>query len=159
MTIHDLTTQRYEGHPAKTGIEGIRIIVRRFVGANLTGAIAGVTPANGDSYKIAKISKHQLVDYVWTVVTDADDTAITLSIGYTDGTNTSATAFEANAALNATGVTPSTDDQVLFDDDGYFLTITPSTLAGMDSDLEFSVIARVMDCSRAGIATALTAPV
>ena len=160
VSTHDLTQPGYVGFPAKVNNKTNPIIRRKITGKLLKAAVlgTGAVPGNGDSYKIAKISKQQLVDYVWTIVNVADDTAITLSIGYTDGTNTSANAFEASAALNSAGVIASSDDQVLFDDDGYFLTITPSTLTAMDDGLEFLIVARVFDFSLEGL-TDLTAPI
>ena len=161
MATHDMTTQLYPGHPAPSDLgQRVCVVSRRFTGADLTTLKDGTTPSNGDSYKVIKgVFKHAMVDKVWTVVTDADDTSITLDIGYTDDTNTSATAFETDAALNATGVTASADDIVFFDDKDYWITITPSTLTDMDSDLEFVVAVRFIDLSDAGVTEALTAPV
>ena len=159
MTVHDLTTQKYKGAPAKTNKEGVQVLGKRLIGSMLTGDIEGVTPANGDTFKIAKIGKHQMIPRVFTIVTDADDTALTLDIGYTDDTNASTAAFEGDAALNSTGVTESADDKVFFDDDGYYLTITLTTLTTLDDDCEFTVLAEVIDCIGLGITEALTAPV
>lgn len=155
MTVHDMTTQRFRNVPAPVPVGGHKIIKRRFLGSDLTGAINGVTPANGDTYKIMQIGKHQLVTRAWTIVSDADDTSITLAIGHTDGVTTTNNSLEASAALNSQGVIETADDKIFFGIPG-FITITPSTLSGMDSDLEFVVAVEVVDLYDAGVAEALT---
>ena len=159
MTVHDLTTQKYKGAPAKKNKEGVQFVGKRIIGTMLTGNIDGATPADGDTFKIAKISKHQMVPRVFTIVTDADDTSDLLDVGYTDGTNASTTAFDTDVNLNATGVTESSDDKVFFDDDGYYLTITVADISNLDDATEFTVLAEIVDCIGLGITTALTAPV
>lgn len=157
MTVFDMCTQEYKAaFESKTDNSGReQVLIRRFLGSEFTALTTTAT----DTFKIFKISKHQLVNRVWTIVTDADDTAITLDIGYTDGTNTAATAFETDAALNSTGVTESADDKIFFDDDGYYIILTFSALSTLDAATEFVIMAEVMDARGAGVTTALTAPV
>lgn len=157
-SIHDLTQLGYPSYPSKAKPGEVAVIARRITGAMLKAAVPVTgTPGNGDSYKIAKLGPNQIVDSVRTVITKADDTAITLAIGLTDGTTTTSDAFEASAALNATGIIWSADARKMFALDGSYLTITPSTLAAMDDALEFIVIAEVIDLTLAGLATPLTA--
>lgn len=157
VTYFDMCQQGYnssfEAKADNAGRE--QVLMRRFIGTDLTSLSTTTT----DVFKILKVSKNQLVNRVWTTVTKADDTAITLSIGYTDGTNTSANAFEADAALDSTGVTESADDKIFFDDDGYYLTITLSALSDLDAATEFSIMAEIIDFRGVGVTTALTAPV
>lgn len=160
MTVHDLVTgYNVGGAMSKSGDVGK--VSRVITGALLKAVVknSGLTPANGDTYKILKLGKYQFVSGVRTIVTKEDDTSIALGIGYTDGTNASTTAFEANAALQTRGSTVSADDTLLVDDDGYYLTITPATLAGMDDALEFIVSAIIEDYSDHTLSTAITIPV
>lgn len=157
MVLYDMCQQGYTAaFEAKTDNAGReQVLMRRFIGTDFTS----LTTTASDIFKVFKISKNQLVNRVWTIVTDADDTAITLDIGYTDGTNTAAEAFETNAALNSTGVTESADDKIFFDDDGYYIILTLSALSTLDAATEFIVACEVIDMRGVGVTTALTAPV
>lgn len=157
MTVYDMCVQGYNAaYEAKTDLSGRpQLLGRRFIGTDLTDLTTTAT----DSFKIFKLSKFQMVTRMWVIVTDADDTAITLKAGYTDGTNTSDTAYEASAALNSAAVTYTIDNYKLMDDDGYYVTITLSVLSTLDADCEFSIVAEVIDLRGLGITEALTAPV
>lgn len=160
MTVHDLVTEyNVGGAMSKSGDVGK--VSRVITGALLKAVVknSGLTPVSGDTYKILKLGKYQFVREVTTIVTKEDDTSIALDIGYTDGTNASTTAFETDAALQTRGSTVSSDDTLLIDDDGYYLTITPSTLTGMDDALEFIVSATIQDMSDLVLSTAITTPV
>ena len=160
MTVHDLVTEyNVGGAYSKSGDTGM--VKRVITGALLKAVVknSGLTPVGGDTYKILRLGKYQLVHQVATIVTKEDDTSIALDIGYTDGTNASTTAFETDAALQTRGTTLSSDDVLLVDDDGYYLTITPSTLTGMDDALEFIVAAFIKDMSDVTLSTAITTPV
>jgi hypothetical protein len=160
MVIHNLCTQAYKGYPAKSKFfGGIALFTRRFIGTDLTSPIDGVTPVDGDSFKIGKLSKHHFVREVATIVTDADDTSDIVTIGYTDGTNTSATAFGNAGQLNSTGVVIESDDSLLMDEDDYYITITVPDISNLDDDCEFTIAAVLWDISPAGITTAITSPV
>lgn len=140
-TVDIVTTTKRAGYPGKGGNPNARHIVqRKFTGAELNAA---GTPS-ADTFKFAEIKKGQLVREVITTVLDADANAITLDIGYIDDNGSSATAFETNAALNATGVTASSDDQLVMSTDG-FLTITVS--AAIENATEFIVSAEIEDYS------------
>jgi hypothetical protein len=132
---------------------------RRFLGSELKAAVGGVTPVDGDTFKIFKLNKHQIATRTLFTVTDADDTSIEVTMGYTDGTNASVNAFEASRNLNAAGVVYSMDAFKLMDDDGYFVTITIPSITNLDSDCEFVISLEVLDLSEVGIAEVLTAPV
>jgi len=158
MTVYDMCTQDFSpaNYEAPAMLAGSKQYMRRrFVGSDFTD----LTTTASDSFKIFKIDKHMMVPIVYTIVTDADDTSITLDIGYTDGTNTAATAFEGDAALDSTGVTASSDDTIFFDDDGYYITLVLSNLADLDDATEFTVVVGVLDLSDAGVTTEITAPV
>jgi len=157
MTTFDMvSTNKYKSFEARADLAGrVQYMARSFLGSEITALSTTAT----DIFKVMKLAKHQMVTRVWTVVTDADDTAITLDIGYTDGTNTAATAFEGDAALDSTGVTQSSDDLIFFDDDGYFIILTFSALATLDDDCEFVVVVEVLDLSNAGVTEVLTTPV
>jgi len=157
MTVFNMCTSDYQAnYNARSDLSGrTQVLSRRFIGTDLTALTTTAT----DSFKIFKIGKHQLVKNVKVIVTDADDTSITVSLGYTDGTNTSATAFEADANLNSTGVTSSADDIVFFDDDGYFIVMTLGALSTLDAATEWVVMVEVDDLSNVGVTEALTTPV
>jgi hypothetical protein len=164
MVVHDLTVQGYDSYlPKAQADRGIGLIKRRFTGADLKAVVlgSGVTPVNGDTYKIAKLGKYQMVDSVRTITIVVAGGATTLAIGYTNNTNASTTAFEASADINAIGIIWSADKRTMFEADGYYLTITPNTLASLADDAEIIIIAEVIDLVYTGIAaaTALTQPV
>lgn len=158
MVVYDMCQSGYRGaYEGASDLKGrVQVLRREFIGTDFTA----LTTTHTDTFKIFKIGKHQLVNRVWTIVTDADaGGAITLAIGYTDGTNTAATAFEGNANLAATGVTESADDKIFFDDDGYYIILDFSVLTTLEATTEFTVVIELIDLRDAGVTEALTAPV
>ena len=163
MVVHDLTVQGYDSYLPKTQADrGIGLIKRRFTGADLKAVVlgSGVLPVNGDTYKIAKLGKFQLIDSTRTITVKAAGGATTIAIGYTNDTNASTNALEASADINALGVIWTADKRPLFEKDGYFLTITPNTLDNLADTAEFIIVSEVIDLVYIGIETdALTSPV
>jgi hypothetical protein len=163
MVVHDLTVQGYDSYlPKAQADRGIGLIKRRFTGADLKAVVlgSGATPANGDTYKIAKLGKFQLIDSTRTITVKAAGGATTLAIGYTNDTYTDVDAFEASADINAIGIIWSADKRTMVEADGYFLTITPNTLANLADTAEFIIVSEVIDLVYTGIeTTALTSPV
>lgn len=163
MATWDLTTREFKSQGGYSGIEtNPGWNYRVFTGAELKSLPQG-SPANGDNFKIAELQKGLVIDKVKTIVTDADDTALTLDIGYTDGTNGADNTFEDDAALDATGVTESADDIVYFPNVSTYtltpyLTMKPSAISTLDDATEFIVGWHSLLIDQA-ISTQLTAPV
>ena len=164
MATHDLTVAPYQQANGYSGIGTVQgWNYRRFTGADLKTLKDGTAPANGDNFKIAKLGKGMQIRKVSTTVLDADDTALTLDIGYTDGTNGADNTFEDDAALNATGTTESADDIITFPNVATytldpFLTIKPSAISTLDDATEF-VVGWFTVLIPEVISTQLTAPV
>jgi hypothetical protein len=100
---------------------------------------SSVNLASGTNYAFAKAQSGMLIDRVWTVVVTAEGDATTLDIGDED----SATLFETDADLNATGVTSSADADIFYEADKD-LWITPSALCNA---AQFWVVLRVIRLS------------
>ncbi len=165
MATHDLTVAPYEQSNVYSGLEtGIGKGHRKFLGSELKLLKDGSEPDDGDTLKIAKIPRGCILKEVAVVITDADDTAIELDVGYTDGTNGAENTFEDALALNSTGVTFSSDDQVYFPNSGSsytkqpYLTITLNDFANLDDATEF-IVGWECHLIQQVIATALTTPV
>ena len=153
----NLTTQQYRNVPAPAPVGISKWIKRVFTGAELKATINGVTPVATDTntYKWAEIGLKQIVKEVVTIVTDADDTSITIAIGHDDGVTATTNSLEGSVNLNAQGITSSADDIVLFGIKG-FLTFTISTLTALDDATEFVLLAHVIDIYDSGFEEALT---
>lgn len=141
--VNIASTSKYNGFPPKSGNPNeAHLIQRRITGAELNAA--GVPGT--DVFFIAELKKGQVVREVETIVIDADSQAITLNIGWYDTNGYDVDDFEANAALNATGITASSDDIVMLSTDGY---LTISTSAAIEAATDFIVSAKVEDYSLA----------
>ena len=79
MSTYDLTVAPYRQANTDSGIETkLGWNYRKFLGSELKTLKDGTSTSNGDVFKIAKIPFGSLIRKVVTIVTDADDTALTL---------------------------------------------------------------------------------
>jgi len=171
MATYDLTVEPYRQAAGYAGCEtnpGFQY--RKFLGSELKTLKDGtvVPDAATHTFKIAKLGKGCVIPKVRTIVTDADDTAINMDIGYTDGTNGAVNTFEDAVALNSTGVTDSADDIVYFPNSGSnyaldaYLTITVNRASNWVTDLDDAtefIVCWWTELIKQEIATALTTPV
>jgi len=130
MAIIDLTKPNTRANypPPVAARNSTQNIKRRITGAELTAA---GTPAS-DTFRVFQLQKGMRVRNVELTVLVVDTTGVTsMDIGYEDSNGSSATAFEANATLAATGCFSTGDAKVMLSADGW-ITITPNNaiLAG-----------------------------
>jgi hypothetical protein len=151
MATVDLTTSSDKGYPAPSGLIGaVQYIAREFLGSEFTGATT-------DTHKVLKVNANQLITNVRCIVTDVDNSASSVDIGYTDGTNTSATHFSSAVDLTTATkvVAVVSDKQLLCALDTWITIITNDTL---ESDTRFILIMEVIDLTNKQGET-LTAPI
>ena len=171
MATYDLTVEPYRqsaGYAGKETNQGWQY--RKFLGSELKTLKDGtvVPDAASHTFKIAKLGFGSVVSKVRTIVVDADDTAINMDIGYTDGTNGAVNTFEDAVALNATGVTDSADDIIYFPNSGSnytlqpYLTMTVNRASNWVTDLDDAteyIVGWFTELVQQQIAAALTTPV
>lgn len=160
MASFDLTTQEYQKQ--STPIQNSANEWRRKIvikGSEITALSTNAT----DTFKILNLGQNVRVDSHAVTVVDADDTAITMKSGYTDGTNTDDDAYDADVALNAQAVTKALDNDKLLYDAGvladFFLILTLSNLADLDDATEFIVEVTGVNYADAPYEATVSAPI
>lgn len=140
MSIVNLLSSKDKGYPAPSGLGGqVQYVARELLGSEFA---AGATT---DSFKVLTIGANQLVTNIRVVVLDVDNSANSVDIGYTDGTNTSATYFSAAIDLTAQKVLAVIVAKQLLCAYETYITIVPNDT--FESDTRFVVIAEVIDLS------------
>ena len=164
MTVFDLTGQKYnkQSTPIQLGANQWerKIVIK---GSEITA----LSTTASDVFKVLNLGQNVMVNEMATIVTDADDTSITLKIGYTDGTNTDEDAYDADVALDSTGITALGNNDftanVLLIDEAvgadFFLTLTFSALSTLDDATEFIILVKGSSFNDVPYATTLNAPV
>ena len=141
MAVFDLTKQKNNLQSAPIQIGANRWVRKiKIKGSDITSLSTTAT----DNFKILNLGQKVRVVNHSVIVLDADDTAITMKSGYTDGTNTDDDAYDADVALNAAAVTTAMDnDKFLYDaavGADFFLILTFSALTTLDDATEFIVV-------------------
>ena len=117
----------------------VGVLQAELLGSDFTGL-----GESTDTFKLFKLLKFQQVISVQAIVTDADGSAATVDIGYTDGTNTSADYFDTTLELTAVNVEAAVVDQGLVClSDNMFITIVPNDT--LESDTSFILQVKVLD--------------
>jgi hypothetical protein len=151
MSTVSLIDSKNAGYPANSGLIGRK----QYVARELLGSEFSVG-ASGDSFKVLTVAANQLITEVRVIVSDVDNSANSVDIGYTDGTNTSATYFSAAIDLTAKKVLAVISaKQLLCAYDTDIIIVPNDTL---ESDTRFTVIVEVVDLSNKQN-EALTAPI
>jgi len=162
MTLFDLTVSNQWGIDLQSSPVplGSQDWVRKF---KLNGAqLKKVSQTTSDGFKVINLGQNCRVLESAVTVLDADDTALTMKIGYTDGTNADDDAYDADVALNSAAITSVVDNNKLLKNAtgaDFYLTIIPSVLSTMDDDFEFMYECRVRSYHDVPYEEALTAPV
>ena len=164
MASFDLTGQKYNLQSAPIQIAdgeiGRKIVIK---GSDITALSTSAT----DTFEVCNLGQNIMINEMSFVVLDADDTAITLKVGYSDGTNTDDDAYDADVALNATGITALnnadfTANKLLIDEAvgaDFKLILTFSALTTLDDATEFVIYFKATSFNDAPYATTLNAPV
>jgi len=163
VTVHDLTVAgKFPVGKISSFVNQLGSKEIRHKATILGSDLKKVGAVVGDSFKIFNLGrKCRVVSSAITVI-KADDTAITIDLGYTDGTNLDADAFDGSVAINATGVTEAVDNKKFLDNAtgaNFYTYFTPSALSTLDDATEIlieQVVAKYNDCA---ISTSLSAPV
>lgn len=152
MAVVNLLSSSDKGYPAPSGLIGQKqYIARELLGSEFA---AGATT---DSFKVLTVGKNQLITDIRVVVLDVDNSASSVDIGYTDGTNTSATYFSAAIDLTtATKVVAVISNKQLLCAYETYITIVPNDT--LESDTRFVVIAEIIDLNGKQNET-ITAPI
>lgn len=147
MAYFDLCTQDYSGSnfESPADLKGrSHWLQRRFVGSQLSS----LTQTATDNFKVFKIGKNQSVKGYKVIVYKADNTSITISLGYiTAGGAASSTAFASAAVnLNAAATTfAAAAGFKTFLADGAYILLTLSDLANLDAACEFEIGLEVVE--------------
>ncbi len=151
MAIKNLLSSSDKGYPAASGLLGrVQYVARELLGSEF--AVGATT----DSFKVLTIAPNQQLVSIRVTVLDVDNSANSVDLGYTDGTNTSATYFSAAIDLTSQkALTPISDKQLLCAYETYITVVPNDTL---EADTRFVVIAEVIDLSGKQNET-ITAPI
>jgi len=164
MASFDLTTQKYALQSNKIQL-GANDWKRKIV--ILGSQITALSTTATDTFKICNLGQNVRVTNLSTLVVDADDTALTLKIGYTDGTNTDDDAYDADVALDSAAVTSLnapdfTVDKLLIDvavGADFYMILTFSALTTLDDATEFIIEFDATNYNDAPYAATLNAPI
>lgn len=151
MTYVDCLTTNDKGYPAPSGLIGtVQYIAREILGSEISGATT-------DAHKVLKVAANQLITNFRCIVSDVDNSASSVDVGYYDGTNASATYFSAAVDLTtATKVVAVVVDKQLLCALDTWITVTPNDT--LESDTRFTLIFEVIDLTNKQGET-LTAPI
>jgi len=164
MASFDLTGQKYALQSAPIQIAdgeiNRKIVIK---GSDITKH----STTASDTFEVCNLGQNIMVTEMAFVVLDADDTAITLKVGYSDGTNTDDDAYDADVALDSTGITALnnadfTANKLLIDEAvgaDFKLILTFSALSTLDDATEFVIYFKATSFGDAPYANTLNAPV
>ena len=152
MATIDLNNDKTKSYPAPNPLSGQEYYIAR----DILGSEIANTGASTDTYKIMKVAANQLITSIRVVVTDADNSANSMDLGYTDGTNTSATYFSAAIDVSSTGCKAVIADKQFLAALDTDITLIPNDT--LESDTRFSIIMGVIDLNGKQGET-LTAPI